>query len=134
MDYQRLDNSIVVCSSTIKNKILKQNILLNIKIMNINELMKKLTFDYDDKAVLKVISNENVKYSLAKMYLDNIYYVEDKEYKNKKLNKLKQIKDYVKEDLIYDDLFKEYIKNKKIIIINHRLSKYEKKSTKRLQL
>ena len=130
MDYQKLDNSIVVCSSTIKNKILKQNILLNIKIMNINELMKKLTFDYDDKAILKVISNENVKYSLAKMYLDNIYYVENKEYKNKKLNKLKQIKDYVKEDLIYDDLFKEYIKNKKIIIINHRLSKYEKKVLK----
>ena len=74
MDYQKLDNSIIVCSNTIKNQILKQNILLNIKIMNINELIKKLTFNYDDHAILKVIEKENVKYSLAQMYLDNIYY------------------------------------------------------------
>lgn len=127
MDYQKLDNSIVVCSNTIKNQILKQNILLNIKIMNINELIKKLTFNYDDHAILKVIEKENVKYSLAQMYLDNIYYIEDKEYQNKKLNKLKEIKEYVKNDLIYDELFKEYIKNKKINIINHKLTKYEKK-------
>ncbi len=130
MDYQKLDNSIIVCSSTIKMKILKQNLLLNIKIMNINQLIKKLTFDYDDKAILKVIEKEKVKYSLAKMYLDNIYFIEDKEYKNEKLKKLSQIKKYVQEDLIYDNLFKEYVKDKKIIIINHKLSKYEQKILK----
>lgn len=127
MDYSKFDNSIVVCSSSFKNHLLEQNLLLNIKIMSMNELIKKLTFDYDDHAILKVMEKENIKYSLAQMYLDNIYYIENKEYNNEKLDKLVEIKNYVYDELIFDNLFKKYVKNKKIYIINHNLNKYEKK-------
>ena len=44
MDYKVLDNSIVICSNTMKKKILSQNILLNVKIMSMNEFLKKMTF------------------------------------------------------------------------------------------
>lgn len=131
MDYKILDNSIVICSNTMKRKILSQNILLNIKIMSMNEFLKKMTFDYDDEAILLVMQKENVNYSLAQLYLDNIYYV-DNNYDNLKLKKLVEIKKYVYNKLIFDNLFKEYAQNKKIIIINHNLSKYEKKIFKNL--
>ena len=131
MDYKILDNSIVICSNTMKRKILSQNILLNIKIMSMNEFLKKMTFDYDDEAILLVMQRENVNYSLAQLYLDNIYYV-DNNYDNLKLKKLVEIKKYVYDKLIFDNLFKEYAQNKKIIIINHNLSKYEKKIFKNL--
>ena len=131
MDYKILDNSIVICSNTMKRKILSQNILLNIKIMSMNEFLKKMTFDYDDEAILLVMQKENVNYSLAQLYLDNIYYV-DNNYDNLKLKKLVEIKKYVYDKLIFDNLFKEYAQNKKIIIINHNLSKYEKKIFKNL--
>ena len=131
MDYKILDNSIVICSNTMKRKILSQNILLNIKIMSMNEFLKKMTFDYDDEAILLVMQKENVNYSLAQLYLDNIYYV-DNNYDDLKLKKLAEIKKYVYDKLIFDNLFKEYAQNKKIIIINHNLSKYEKKIFKNL--
>ena len=127
MDYKVLDNSIVICSNTMKKKILSQNILLNVKIMSMNEFLKKMTFDYDDEAILLVMQRENVNYSLAKMYLDNIYYVDCNDYDSLKLKKLLEIKKYVYDKLIFDDLFKEYVQNKKIVVINHNLSRYEKK-------
>ena len=109
MDYKILDNSIVICSNQMKKNILNQNLLLNIKIMTINELIKKLTFDYDEKAIFHIMQKENIKYSLAQMYLDNIYYIENKEYESPKLKKLVEIKESVKELLIYDELFKNDI-------------------------
>lgn len=133
MDYTKFNNTLLICSKTLKNKIISSNTLINAKIMTMNELIKKLTFDYDDKAIYKIMQKENIKYKLAKMYIENIYYIENKEYENKKLKKLKQIKDYINEYLIYDELFKQYIKNKKIIILNHKLTKYEKKLLNNLQ-
>lgn len=133
MDYTKFNNTLLICSKTLKNKIISSNTLINVKIMTMNELIKKLTFDYDDKAIYEIMQKENVKYKLAKMYIENIYYIENKEYENEKLKKLKQIKDYLNEYLIYDELFKQYIKNKKIIILNHKLTKYEKKILNNLQ-
>lgn len=133
MDYTKFNNTLLICSKTLKNKIISSNTLINVKIMTMNELIKKLTFDYDDKAIYEIMQKENIKYKLAKMYIENIYYIENKEYENEKLKKLKQIKDYINEYLIYDELFKQYIKNKKIIILNHKLTKYEKKILNNLQ-
>lgn len=133
MDYTKFNNTLLICSKTLKNKIISSNTLINVKIMTMNELIKKLTFDYDDKAIYEIMQKENIKYKLAKMYIENIYYIENKEYENEKLKKLKQIKDYINEYLIYDELFKQYIKNKKIIILNHKLTKYEKKLLNNLQ-
>ena len=47
-----------------------------------------MTFDYNDEAIFLVMQRENVNYSLAKMYLDNIYYVDCNDYDSFKLKKL----------------------------------------------
>ena len=130
------NNSILIIPNQIKNKKILElnNELLNIKIMSLNELIKKCKFDYDEKTIYHLMKKENIKYDIAKNYIENIYYIENKEYDNIKLNKLVNIKNYLEENnlLIYDNLFKEYIKNKKIYIYND-LNKYQSKIIEELK-
>lgn len=125
------NNSILVIPNTIKNKVIKElnKKLINIKIMTLKELIKKYTFDYNEKTIYHLIKKENIKYDIAKNYIENIYYIENKEYENKKLNKLVNIKNYLEENnlLIKDNLFKKYIKNKKIYIYYNSINKYEER-------
>ena len=130
------NNSILVIPNQIKNKKILElnNELLNIKIMSLNELIKKYKFDYDEKTIYHLMKKENIKYDIAKNYIENLYYIENKEYESIKLNKLVNIKNYLEENnlLIYDNLFKEYIKNKKIYIYND-LNKYQSKIIEELK-
>ena len=125
------NNSIILIPNNKKNNIIKElnKTLLNIKIMSIEEFIKKYIFDYNKKTIYKLMKKENIKYDTAKNYIKNLYYIENKEYNNIKLDKLVSIKNYLKENnlLIYDDLFKNYIKNKKIYIYYEYLNKYQKK-------
>ena len=125
------NNSILIIPNTIKNKVIKElnKKALNIKIMPLNELIKKYTFDYNEKTIYHLMKKENIKYDIAKNYIENIYYIEDKNYENIKLDKLVEIKKYLEENnlLIYDNLFKKYIKNKKIYIYYNYINKYEEK-------
>lgn len=125
------NNSIILIPNNKKNNIIKElnKTLLNIKIMSIEEFIKKYIFDYNEKTIYKLMKKENIKYDTAKNYIKNLYYIENKEYNNIKLDKLVSIKNYLKENnlLIYDDLFKNYIKNKKIYIYYEYLNKYQKK-------
>ena len=124
------NNSILIIPNQIKNKKILElnNELLNIKIMSLNELIKKYKFDYDEKTIYHLMKKENIKYDIAKNYIENLYYIENKEYESIKLNKLVNIKNYLDENnlLMYDNLFKEYIKNKKIYIYND-INKFENK-------
>ena len=125
------NNSILIIPNTIKNKIIKElnTKTLNIKIISLKELIKKYTFDYNEKTIYHLMKKESIKYDIAKNYIENIYYIEDKNYENIKLDKLVEIKKYLEENnlLIYDNLFKKYIKNKKIYIYYNYINKYEEK-------
>lgn len=125
------NNSILIIPNSKKKNIIKElnKKQLNINIMTLNELIKKYTFDYNEKTIYKLMQKENIKYDIAKNYIKNIYYIENKNYNNKKLDKLVNIKKYLKENnlLIYDNLFKNYIKNKKIYIYYDSINKYQNK-------
>ena len=125
------NNSILIIPNTQKKLIIKElnKKLLNINIMSLNELIKKYTFNYNEKTIYQLMKKENIKYDIAKNYIKNIYYIENKTYNNKKLDKLVEIKKYLEENnlLIYDKLFKNYIKNKKIYIYYDSINKYENK-------
>ena len=125
------NNSILIIPNNTKEKILKElnKKTLNIKIMSLKELIKKYTFDYNEKTIYHLMKKESIKYDIAKNYIENIYYIENKIYNNIKLDKLVEIKKYLEENnlLIYDNLFKNYIKNKKIYIYNKSINKYQEK-------
>ena len=125
------NNSILIAQNNIKEKIIKQinKQMLNIKIMSFEELIKKYTFDYNEKTIYYLMKKENIKYDIAKNYIENIYYIENKNYNNIKLDKLVEIKNYLHQNnlLIHDNLFKNFIKNKPIYIYYETISKYQYK-------
>ena len=96
--------------------------------MSMDEFIKSYYFDYDEKTILYVIKKYNIKYEIALEYLNNLIYIEDKNYNNKKLDFLVILKKELIDNnlLIFNNKFKNMIKDKDIIIYNYSLSKFEK--------
>ena len=132
MDFKTIveDNLLIICDNDIKEKMLSflnaEKNIYDIKFMNINEVVKKLYFDYDKESIYYLMNKYNLTYEIAKIYIDNMYYIDDKEYKNDKLNMLVRYKKELEENnlLIKDPLFIDYIKNKKIKVCMRKISKY----------
>lgn len=124
------DNSILIIPNNIKETILKQirtsNKNLNIKLFNLEEFIKKLTFDYGERTIYELMKYKNINYSIAKLYINNIKYIENdsNEYK---IHNLYDIKTYLNNYLIKDTLFKKLISNKEIIIYGYDyITEYQK--------
>ena len=123
------DNSLIICNNIYKMQILKSiKKLINVKFMSMDEFIKSYYFDYDEKSILYLINKYNLKHEIALEYLNNLIYIEDKFYNNEKLDFLVNIKKDLIENslLIFNNKFKNYIKDKNIIIYNYSLSKFEK--------
>lgn len=133
MDFTIKDNSLIICPNQTKTKILKElsqtKKLVNIKFMTKEEYKKIYYFSYDDKSLAYLIKKYNYNIDVARVYINNLYVIdENKTYKSPKLNFLKDLKkELIKEGLlIYNNTYKEYLKNKNIIVKNeYNLEKYE---------
>ena len=116
------DNLVLIIPNNIKDnlieKIRKENELLDITFITKNEFIKKVTFDYDNKSIYYLMNKYNIKYEVAKVYLDNIYYISDKEYKSSKLNFLVSIKKELIDNnlLIIDKYYTKYLESKNICV------------------
>lgn len=133
MDFTAKDNSLIICPNQTKTKILKglsqTKKLVNIKFMTKEEYKKIYYFSYDDKLLAYLIKKYNYNIDVARVYINNLYVIdENKTYKSPKLNFLKDLKkELIKEGLlIYNNTYKEYLKDKNIIVKNeYNLEKYE---------
>lgn len=100
----------------------------NNKFYSFRELKKKLIFDYNNKTIEYVMNKYNVNINIAKIYLENLYFLKDlDDNKVKFLNALK--KDLDENNLlIYNKEFRKYLENKDITVYNKsKLSKEEKR-------
>ena len=125
------DNMIIVTNDkkSLLEELNKTDKLFNIKIISLKELIDNFTYYYDEKALYFLVSKYNVKPSIAKEYLENLKYI-DKDYQEEKLIFLKNIKEELEKEklTIRNELFKEEIKDKDIVIYNiPYLKKYELK-------
>jgi ATP-dependent helicase/DNAse subunit B len=116
------DKTIIICEDKIS--ILKEisNSFLDIKFYTKKEFLEEYLFKYDEKALYYLINKYNYKIDVAKMYLDNIYYInENKKYKSNKLNKLVTLKQELIDNnlLIYNSNFINEIKDYYIIVYNY---------------
>ena len=113
---------IFIMPHSIKKQMLK-NIkkLSDIKIYTKEDIKKKILFDYDEKAIHYLMMKYQYKIDICKMYLDNMYYVDDIKYKSSKLNDLvKMKKELINNHLLTtDDIFLNSIKNKKAIVYGY---------------
>ena len=118
--------TLIICNSNIKDIIMNMHVLKPIKFMNISEFLHKCFFYYDENTITYIINKYNVRYDIAKEYLDNLYYIEDKQYNNSKLDFLVNLKKELNDNnlLIYNDFFKNYLKRIKIILYDIDMSEY----------
>ena len=119
------DNTIIICEKSTQKSLLKeltkQKILKDIKLLTKKELQKKLYFTYNEKAILYLIEKYKYNYEVVTLYLNNLIYLEDKEYKSNKLKHLQSIKNELQEQKLLekDENFLNLIKNKEIIFYNY---------------
>lgn len=118
-----MESVIIISTEENKRKILRENSmnhqLCNLKFYTFQELKKKLFFDYDLTAILYIVQNCHVCIPIAKIYLENLYFLKDLDHeKIKFLNRLKQDLDK-HAYLLYDKSFREKLKGKKVILYDY---------------
>ena len=135
MNITKLKNdTILVVKSYLKNKIIeevrKNNKLLNIKFMSLDEVRNNYYFTYDEKAIYYLINKYHYKYDVCLKYLNNLKYIDKEDYQEDKLKKLIDIKKELENNnlLKFNSLFKNSLKNKNILIYNYGIiSKFDLK-------
>ena len=94
-----LDNSILIIPNNLKTKVLEyindNAILKSIKIMTFNELKKGLLFDYEVEAIKATMDYLAVSFGVAKNYINNLYFINEENYKDSKRKLLLDLKDYL---------------------------------------
>lgn len=100
-------------------KISNQSNLHKAKILSINEVTKRIFFDYDEKTIYYLIKEKNYTYENAQELIKNMYFIENKNYQNEKLDNLVSLKNELlqKKLLKIDKFFKHTIKNKNVNIL-----------------
>lgn len=119
---------IIICNNEYKKKYLKANQILNdVKFYTLDDFLCHYYCSYDERSILYLINKYELKYEIAENYLNNLLYLEIKNYNNKKLDYLISLKKELidKNLLIFDNNFKSYIKNKEIEIY-YNLNKEQK--------
>ena len=75
------NNNLIITNNSNKKEILKYmsslNELVNVKVITPHELITNYYFDYDEKSVYYLMNKYNIKYSVARIYIENMYYVDD---------------------------------------------------------
>lgn len=136
IDYVK-DDTVLVVPNSIKESVIttitEQKPLTNIKYISLEELRRKVIFDYDERAIFYLMKKYNIKYDVAKIYLNNIIYVCGSDSKDKKITKLLEIKREIEENkLNIINMYNEY-KNKNIIVYGyHFISEFDLGMLKKL--
>lgn len=115
-----INNKIIILEDNVKNDFISNiNSLVNVKIITLSELKKKYCFDYKKEAVVYVSKKYNVIYDVAKIIINNLYYINDN-CDDEKVLYLNTIKNDLIENklLIENNMFKSFLKNKDIILYN----------------
>lgn len=132
MNIEVKDNTIIICENSYKKAILKdltnQNTFCNVKFYTKKEFIQEYLFSFDERAVYYLVSKYNLKISIAKMYLNNLYFLSSIKPDNPKIQFLSDLRKDLDDQglLVYNPLFKKYISNFKIVVIGYsNLEKYE---------
>ena len=126
------DYTLIITSQNNKKKILlsltNEHKILDLKFMTKEEFFEKYYFKYDERAYFYLRQKYHYDLDVCKLYLKNLYFIENHPYQNTKLQRLKQIKDeLIQVGLLEDNkLFHNYLKTRNIVVYHYNtLEKYE---------
>ncbi len=133
------ENTILIVPREFRKKVTKQlseHSLQNVKIMTLDEIRKKMYFDYDKKALYYLTKKYHYQYDVAKMYLTHLYDVDTEDFGSEKIRKIISLRKELKENqlLIYHSNFLKYLKTKSIILYQYTpLSRVDKLLVEQLE-
>ena len=119
------EKTILVVPNDVKSKVLEysnnSSSLVQFKIYSLNDIKKYLCFDYDVDAILYLMEKYNYGYEIAKNYIENLYYIEDKNYTDDKLIFLSNLKKELDSNylLTYNNMFLNSYKNTSFIVFGY---------------
>ncbi len=111
------DDAVFIVPNNFKEEILsiidRKNLLYNIKVYTINEIKRKIIFDYDEKTILFLVNKYKMDYAYAKDVINSIYLLNYDIHNYKEYSDIKD--DLVNNNLLYfDNLFLDSLKEKNI--------------------
>ena len=121
---------LIIPSNFKKIKKINNNLLSNIKVTTFKEVKEELYFKYNEESIHFIMKKCGVNYELARIYIENMYYIENKKYNISKLDNLVSLKQDLENNklLVKNKLYKSFLKNKNIIIENYsNFTKFEQK-------
>ena len=121
-----MNDRIIICPNDYKISLLKTNSfnsdLESIKYYTKKEFFDNYYFSYDYKAIYYLMKKYNYDIDVCIKYLDSLYTIDiSKKYKSKKIEFLRNLKiELNNNDLLhYNNSFKDYIKDKEIVVSNY---------------
>lgn len=129
------NNTIIICENNFKTYVLKEmskrHIFLNIKFFTKREFLENYLFKYNEQTLFYLVNKYNMKVDIAKMYLNNLFFVKDNiEYKDGKLKYLVELKKELDNQklLEYNNGFKQFISSFNILVYGYPyLNNFEEK-------
>lgn len=116
-----MKTKIIICPNEEKRKqLLSNHNLENKKYLTYQEFKNNYYYEYDHRALYYLMKKYGFHIDVAKVYLNNMLYIEEKEYHSEKLNFLKKLKqECINNHLFtYHPFFKDYIKENEIEVKN----------------
>ncbi|MCX5775107.1 MAG: PD-(D/E)XK nuclease family protein [Firmicutes bacterium] len=119
-----IDHSVIVAPVYLHAFFLRERAkhpFADIKLYSKEDLLKAAFFDYDDRAIVFLMKEENIKYETARIFLDNLYFLPTETSKDESIAKLQDIKTTLEREnlLIFDKYFSKGIANRKIIVYGY---------------
>lgn len=131
LDISKFEKALIICPIDCKEKLLqsfsKEKIIADVSFTTLEEYKKNYLFKYGPEAI-KYLTNQGLSINNAIEIFENISYVKDIKYNNEKLDKLVEYRKNLENKglLQYNEIFKEYIKEKNLIVIGYgQLNKYD---------
>ncbi len=127
------DNTCFIVPNSLKQEILfyisNNKLLVNVSFYNIEEVKRNLFFDYDEKTIYMLATHYHLSYDDAKLYIENMYYLNDKKLNHFKVTKLQEMKAYLDQNnlLKYNPTFINNLNKKKIITSYSKTSFFNEK-------
>ena len=109
------------CKQQILKYVTKNKIFIDLKFYNLKTFKEEYFFRYSEKTIPYLINKYHLKINILENYLDKLYYIEDKDYHNKKLQFLKELKQelIVNNLIITNPYFLDYIKDYQIYVLGY---------------
>ena len=124
---------LLIAPNYIKEKLLREkeqsNELNDLKVITKEEFIKNIFFDYNEETILYLMDKYGYRETIAKEMINCMYYIDEK-VNNSKIDSLIDLKEELLSNglLIINPLYKIFLKNKDIEIIDYRIDNLFKKT------